>query len=300
MDRMEAMSILLRAVDAGSLSKASRELGLPLATVSRKVSELEKHLGASLLVRSARGLAPTPAGQSFIEAARSILEQLADAERLAAGEYTAPRGSLVITAPVMFGRLYVLPVVTAFLRAFPQVNVKLVLTDRLAHLVDDQIDVAVRIGELPDSSLRAGRIGTVRRVVCASPAYLAEYGMPGRPEDLPHHAAILADGLSSADAWLFGPGAAYAGPQSRFSVNSVEAAIDAATAGLGLVRVLSYQVAGHVRQGELAVILAAFEPAPPPVHLIYAGQARMPVKLRAFMDFATPRLRERLARAGLD
>ena len=301
MDRLEAMSILLHAADAGSLSKASRELGLPLATVSRKVSELEAELGASLLIRSSRGLVPTPAGRSYIDAARTILEQLTEAERAAAGEYTMPRGDLVVTAPVMFGRLHILPVVTDFLRAYPDVGVRLVLTDRIAHLVDDQIDVALRIGDLPNSGLMASRLGSVRRVVCASPAYFTERGIPSSPEHLSDHAAISSESVSSPDVWRFeAKGAEFiAPPRSRLSVNSVEATIDAALAGMGLVRVLSYQVADYVRQGALAIALEAFEPVPPPVHLLYNGQTRLPLKLRAFIDFASPRLRERLRRAAL-
>lgn len=301
MDRVEAMSILLHAVEAGSLSKASRELGLPLATVSRKVSELEVHLGASLLIRSSKGLVPTPAGRSYITAAQTILEQLTEAERAAAGEYTAPRGDLVITAPVMFGRLHVLPVVTDFLRAYPDVGVGLVLTDRVAHLVDDHIDVALRIGDLPDSGLMAGRLGSVRRVVCASPGYFAESGVPAIPEDLSGHATISSAGVSTPDVWRFASKGNELAPslRSRLSVNSIEAAIDAALTGMGLIRVLSYQVVHHIRAARLAVALESFEPPPAPVHLVYNGHPRLPLKLRAFVDFAPPRLRGRLEKAAL-
>jgi DNA-binding transcriptional LysR family regulator len=183
MDRVEAMSILLHAVEAGSLSKASRNLRLPLATVSRKVSELEAHLNTTLFTRSAKGLMPTPAGHSFITAAKAILELMNEAERTASGEYTAPKGDLAVTAPTMFGRLHVLPVLKDFLSAYPEVDVGLVLTDRIAHFVDDQVDVALRIGNLPDSALTATRVGSVRRVVCASPACFAPHGSPVTPDD---------------------------------------------------------------------------------------------------------------------
>lgn len=301
MDRLEAMAILLHAVEAGSLSKASRELGLPLATASRKIAELEAHLGASLLIRSSKGLTPTPAGRSYIDAAKAVLEQLTEAERAAAGEYTMPRGDLVVTAPVMFGRLHVLPVVTDFLRAYPDVRVGLVLTDRVAHLIDDHIDVALRIGDLPSSGLMASRLGSVRRVVCASLAYFAESGVPTTPEDLPGHTAISSESVSAPDIWRFASkGTELAPPlRSRLSVNSIEGAIDAALAGMGLIRVLSYQVVDHVQQGALKVVLKAFEPPPAPVHLVYGGHARLPLKLRAFIDFASPRLRERLEGAAL-
>ena len=176
------MSVLLSAVESGSFSKASRKLGIPLATVSRKVSELESRLNTSLLVRSARGLELTPSGRSYVTAAKGILEQLSEAERNAAGEYTEPKGDLVVTAPRMFGRLHVLPVVARFLAAYPDVAVGMALTDRVAHFLDDQIDVAIRIGALSDSSLISTRLGSVRRVVCASPEYLAANGAPRRPK----------------------------------------------------------------------------------------------------------------------
>jgi DNA-binding transcriptional LysR family regulator len=184
------MSVLLAAAESGSLSKASRNLRLPLATVSRKVAELEAHLNATLLIRSARGLELTPAGRSYVTAAKAILEQVTEAERAAAGEYTEPKGDLVVTAPIMFGRMHVLPVVTRFLAAYPEVSVGLVMTDRVAHFLDDQVDVALRIGPLPDSSLIATRLGTVRHVICASPDYLAANGIPSTPDDLARHSVI--------------------------------------------------------------------------------------------------------------
>lgn len=302
MDRFQAMSILLHAVKAGSLSKASRDLGLPLATVSRKISELEAHLNTSLLTRSSKGLVPTPAGRSFIMAAEAILEQLNEAERAAAGEYTAPRGDLVVTAPVMFGRLHVLPVATESLGTYPEVGVGLMLTDRVAHLVDDHVDVALRIGDLPDSGLTASCIGSVRRVVCASPAYLAEYDRPACPDQVLKHTCISLEGAAAPATWRFeanGSEIAVA-VRSRLSVNTVEAGVDAAIAGMGLMQALSYQVVEHVRRGALEIVLDAFERRPWPVHLLYTGgQSRLPLKLRAFIDFAAPRLRQRLADAGI-
>lgn len=301
MDRFEAMSVLLAAVDSGSLSKASRRLGLPLATVSRRVAELEAHLRASLLVRSAKGLELTPSGRSYVEAAKAILEQLSEAERAAAGEYSEPRGDLAVTAPVMFGRLHALPVVTRFLATYPEVAASLVLTDRVAHFLDDQVDVALRIGQLPDSSLVATRLGEVRHLVCASPAYLAARGVPAEPADLARHDTVSFGGVSAPGSWTFRVDGEerQVSFRSRFSVNTVDAAIDAGLAGAGLTRAVSYQVIEHVRAGRLQVVLEDFEPAPRPVHLVYAQQARMPLKLRAFVDFAVPRLRERLRDAVL-
>jgi DNA-binding transcriptional LysR family regulator len=295
------MSVLLSAVESGSLSKASRKLGLPLATVSRKVAELETHLNASLLIRSAKGLELTPAGRSYVTAAKAILEQLTEAERAASGEYTEPKGDLAVTAPIMFGRLHVLPVVTRFLDAYPDVAVGLVLTDRVAHFLDDQVDVALRIGALPDSSLIATRLGSVRRVVCASPEYLAANGIPTAPDDLAHHSLISFETVSSPSSWTFESGGVELTVpfRSRLSVNTIDAAIDAGLSGAGLIRAVSYQVVDFVRSNRMAIVLESFEPPPRPVHLVYDKQNRLPLKLRAFVDFVVPRLRERLARAAL-
>lgn len=295
------MAVFLAAVEGGSLSKASRNLRLPLATVSRKVSELEAHLNATLLVRSAKGLELTPAGRSYVTAAKAILEQLNEVERAASGEYTEPKGDLVVTAPIMFGRLNVLPVVTRFLEAFPDVSVGLVMTDRVTHFMEDQVDVALRIGPLPDSSLVATRLGTVRHVICASPDYLATHGAPTTPDDLARHRVISFDSVSALSSWSFeADGVEIAASfRSRLSVNTIDAAIDAALAGAGLVRALSYQIAGHVRAGRLAIVLENFEPKPRPVHLVYDSQNRLPLKLRAFVDFVVPRLRQRLIDVAL-
>jgi DNA-binding transcriptional LysR family regulator len=301
MDRLDAMSVLLAAVEGGSLSRASQTLGIPLTTVSRKVADLEAYLKATLLVRSARGLELTPSGRSYVTAARAILEQVNEAERSAAGEYTEPKGDLVVTAPIMFGRLQVLPAVTEFLRAYPEVSVGLVLTDRVTHLVDDQVDVALRIGELPDSSLIAARLGTVRHVVCASPDYLATAGTPATPDELDRHVLVSFQSVSALSTWDFRDrGITVTRPfRSRLSVNTIDAALDAALAGTGLVRAVSYQVAEHVRAGRLVVVLDAFAPEPRPVHLVYDQRSRLPLKLRAFVDFVAPRLRKRLADVAL-
>ncbi|RDJ21824.1 LysR family transcriptional regulator [Bosea caraganae] len=297
MDRFEAMSVFMAVTEAGSLSAAGRRLGMPLATVSRKVSELEAHLRTRLLTRSNRQLALTDAGRSYLAACKRILEELGEAERIAAGEYSAPRGELLVTAPIVFGRLHVLPVMAEFLKAYPEIDIRLVLADRVVHLLEEHIDLAVRIGDLPDSSMVATRVGAVRRVVCASPAYLAARGVPKQPGELAGHDVVSFEGLTSASAWSFGAGKAeVAVPvHSRLVVNTAEAAIDAAIAGVGLTSVLSYQAAEAVRAGRLDILLEAFEPPPWPVSLVYASRGLLPLKLRAFLDFAVPRLKERLA-----
>ncbi len=300
MDRLEAMSFFVAAAEAGSLSAAARRSGVPLATVSRKVSDLERHLNTRLLNRSTRRLTLTDAGQSYLAACRRILEEVGEAERTAGGEYSAPTGELIITAPIVFGRLHVLPVVTAFLAAYPRVDIRLTLGDRIVQLAEDHIDLAVRIGPLPDSRMVAARVGSIRHVVCASPAYLAEYGTPKTPKDLETHSCITFEGLGSLATWTFAGGkAGFAVPvRSRLRVNTAEAAIDAAIAGVGMTRVLSYQIVAAIRSGTLRPVLEEFEPVPWPVNLVHAGQGRLPVKLRAFLDFAAPRLRERLAQAS--
>ena len=299
MDRLDAMSLFVATVEAGSLSAAARRVGVPLATVSRKLSDLEKHLKTRLLNRSTRRLTLTDAGQSYLIACRRILDEVNEAERTAAGEYSSPTGELVITAPVVFGRLHVLPVITDFLALYPQVDVRLTLSDRITQLVEEHIDLALRIGELPDSAMVAIRVGSIRRIVCASPAYLAMHGTPTRPPELAGHNCVTFEGLAAPATWSFGAGKAETTVpvRSRLQVNTAEAAIDAAIAGLGLTKVLSYQADAAVRAGTLRVLLEPFEPPPWPVSLVHAGQGRLPVKLRAFLDFAAPRLKERLARS---
>jgi DNA-binding transcriptional LysR family regulator len=290
------MTILVAVVDAGSLSAAARQLGMPLASVSRKVAELEAHLNTRLLHRTTRQLSLTEAGASYVAACRRILEDIGEAERSATGEYAAPKGELVVTAPMVFGRLHVLPVVAEFLAQFPQIGVNLVLTDRVAHLMEEQIDVALRIGELPDSSFMATRVGTVRRVICGSPAYLAARGVPASVEELAHHDCITFDVLASKPAWVFksAKGEQSVPVRSRFAVNTAEAAIDGAKVGVGLIRVLSYQVAEALRSQALQAVLVHHEPQPLPVSLVHKGQAPLPLKLRAFLDFVAPRLRARI------
>ncbi len=286
-DRLDSMFILVTAVDAGSFTAGARELGMPLATVSRRVAELEERLGAQLVTRSTRGLALTEAGATYVAACRRILEQVAEAERAAAGEFSMPRGLLTVTAPIVFGRIHMVPLITAFLKAYPDVDVRLHQGDRMVSFQEEHVDLAVRIGHLPDSSLRARRVGAVREVVCASPAYLAARGEPERAEDLAHHDCITFENLMVADRWRFGDRQVRIG--SRLIVNTADAAIGAAEAGLGLTRVLSYQVAEAVADGRLKIVLTGDEPEAWPVHLLYGGGI-LPQKLRAFIDFAAPRL----------
>ncbi len=290
------MSILAAVVDAGSISAGARSLRMPLATVSRRVAELETELGAELLLRSARGLSLTDTGAAYLEAARRILEDVAEAERIATGEFSRPKGTLALTAPIVFGRLHVLPVVTDFLKAHPDVDVRLEQTDRPVSLHEENFDLAVRIGSLPDSSLMARRLGFVRQVVCASPDYLAHNGTPEHPRDLAD--CITFGNLMSPKSWRFGEGreAIAVAIRSRLVVNTAEATIAAAEAGLGATRVLSYQIAEAVKHGRLVRILTSFEPEPWPVSFVYPPRSLAPQKLRAFLSFASPRISDVLNR----
>jgi DNA-binding transcriptional LysR family regulator len=293
MDRLDAMATLVAAVDGGSLSAASRALGMPLATVSRKVADLEAHLRTQLVVRTSRKLALTEAGRAYVAASRRILDEIDEAERAATGEYRAPRGHLTITAPVMFGRLHVEPVVLDFLQAYRDVTVRLVLADTIVNLTEDHIDAAIRVGQLPDSSMVATRLGEVGWVVCASPQYLNARGTPATPAALEDHDCIMFEGLYSNNLWRFGrgPQAVTVPIRPHFAVNTADAAIAAAIRAAGITRVLSYQVRTAVAAGALRLILRSFELEPLPVHLVYAAQSQLPLKLRAFLDFAAPRLK---------
>jgi DNA-binding transcriptional LysR family regulator len=298
MDRLEVMSILLHTVEKGSFTAAAKALGMPLPTVSRKLRELEAHLGAQLLIRSTRKLALTEAGAAYVEAARRILREVDDAERVASGEFAAPRGELVITAPVLFGQLHVLPIVTAFLAAYPEITVRLLLSDRNLDLIQDQIDMAVRIGALPDSSMVATRVGSMPMVVSASPAFLAEHGTPHAPEALADLPCIGFDALVARASWSFrraaGEGMVEIPIKPRLSVTTASAAVWAAIQGIGVTRLFLYQCADALRQGELRAILARYQPDPAPVSLLHAARGTLPLKMRVFLDFAASRLRSQL------
>ena len=300
-DRLESMSILVAVADAGSFSAAALQLKIPLATVSRKIGTLEEQLNTRLLQRSTRQLSLTEAGQSYVNACRRILEDVNEAERMASGEYAAPRGELAITAPIAFGRIHVLPVVNDFLKTYPEIDVRMVLTDHVVSLLEERIDIAVRIAQLPDSNLVAARIGEMRTVVCASPNYFAQHGKPIKPQDLAKHSCVTYEQMTHRHVWSFASGKSEISVpiHSRLAVSTAEAAIDAAVAGIGVTRVNSYQMANASRNGLLEIIFAEFESAPRPINLVHTGQGILPLKVRAFLDFATPRLKARVIEAGV-
>jgi DNA-binding transcriptional LysR family regulator len=297
LDRFKAMRTLIAAVDGGSLSAASRTLNVPLPTVSRRVSDLEALLGSKLVVRTSRKLLLTESGSTYIASARRVLEELSEAERAASGEYRTPRGDLLVTTPILFGQINVAPIVHDFLAAYPEVSVRLVLSDGVIDLVENHVDAAVRIGRLPDSALIARRLGDIGWIVCASPGYLKERGEPGDPSELADHECIAFEGLQRYREWPFVDASGTSRQvtiKSRFSVNTASAVTSGAAAGLGIARVLSYQAADGVREGKLVPILRDFAPPSMPVHLIHAAHHQQPLKLRAFLDFVAPRLQERL------
>ena len=296
MDRFEAMRALVAAVDGGSLSAAARSLDAPLSTVSRRVSDLEAQLGSQLVIRTSRKLLLTEAGAAYVASARRVLEVLAEAESAASGEYRTARGELVVTAPIAFGALNVAPIVHDFLAAYPEVSVRLVLSDGVIDLVESHIDLAVRIGALPDSTLVARRVGAIKWVICARPDYLHRRGEPRIPAELADHDCIAFEGLQRYRDWPFASknGVQLITITPRFSVNTADGVIGGAAAGLGIARLMCYQAAASVREELLVPILSDWSPPPIPVHLVYAPRQQQPVKLRTFLDYVAPRLKERL------
>ena len=296
MDRFEAMSIALAVAETGSLSAAARYRKTPLATVSRRISELEALLQTKLFNRTTRELVPTEAGRSFVAAAKRILADVAEAERTAAGASTTPRGKLTLAAPITLGRLHLMPVLAQFLATFREVDVQLDLLDRQVNLLGEEVDVALRINPLPDSSLIGLQVGEIRRVLCASPAYLKSKGVPKTPDDLAKHDCITYPPLQLAQEWVFTRNdIEYVVPvRSRLIVNNIESACEAARGGVGITSAFSYQVGELIKSGELTPLLRDFMPPSRPVTFVYSPNRFMPVKLRVFLDFVAPRLRARL------
>lgn len=296
MDRLHLINVFVAVVDANGFAGAARKLNISPPAVTRAVNELEAHLGARLLTRTTRVVRVTEAGARYVEDCRRILAELAEADESVAGLHGTPRGRLTLTAPALFGTLHVTPIVTEYLQRFPGVNAACWFLDRVVNLTDEGVDVAVRIGELPDSSLQAIRVGSVRRVLCASPAYLAQHGEPVRPEELTQHAVISANAVTPAPEWRFNadgtPLAVKLAPRMLTTTN--DSAIAAAVSGFGVTRLMSYQVDGLVRSGALRRVLVPFELPAIPVHLVHREGRHASQKARAFIDLAVERLRERL------
>jgi DNA-binding transcriptional LysR family regulator len=292
MDRFDELIIFVGIIDAGSLVTASRRLRRSPPAVTRALSSLEDRMGLRLIERTTRRLAPTEAGSAFAERARALLT---DYDKLLEGAAQAPvRGVLRITAPVQFGRRHIAPIVSAFLNEYPDVRVELSLNDRNLDLIEHGLDVAVRIGPLEDSGLVARQVGSVRRVVVASPEYLARRGVPRTPQELATHETIFGMARSPAREWRFGPSprGATVRLSPRLLVDDVETQLQAVQAGRGIARVLSYQVRDEVALGTLVRLLMDFEPEPLPVHLVTSSRTNLAPKVRAFLDSAAKVFRD--------
>ncbi|MBG0795740.1 LysR family transcriptional regulator [Methylocystis sp. H62] len=292
MDRLHELEVFVAVADAGSFVKAGTRLRLSPPAVTRAISALEERLGARVFNRTTRSLTITDVGQRFLDSARRILTDLDYAQHEAVGETAVPNGHITLTASVTFGRTALAPVVCAFLSQHPRVTMSVLLLDRIANLVEEAIDLAVRIGPLPASNLVAKKIGTVRRILVASPDYLVRRGVPQTPADLRLHSIIAFTGLMPNREWRFldgkkGDSVSFV---PRLEINDAAAAIAAAEMGDGITVALSYMVADQIRDGRLAPLLDDFTPPPVPVHLVYPQSRLVSAKLRAFIDFAAPRL----------
>ena len=299
MDRLDAMKVFVVTLDEGSLAAAGRKLGRSPAAVSRAIAFLEERVGTELLHRTTRSIKLSEAGERYAATCRRVLTELEDADVAAAGEHAVPRGTLTISAPVISGELVLRPILDAFLDAYPTVSARVMLMDRHVNLMEEGIDVALRIGHLEDSSMIALRVGEVRRVVVASPRYLTQHPRIEQPADLAKHQMITMAHFTNS--WTFAPAPGSSVPRTvqftpRLMTNSTRSAVASAVSGLGVTRLFSYQVTGQVQQGELEVVLTACEDPPMPVHVISPhGRLALP-KVRSFVDFAVPRLRTQFAR----
>lgn len=293
MDRLAAMGVFVAVVDARGFSAASRALSMPLPTVCRKIAELERHLGAQLLVRSTRKVTVTDSGRRYYEDVRRILDDVGDAESRVSGEYQRPTGRLSITAPTLFGRLHMLPIVSDFMQIHPDVSVELDLTNHVVDLLEEHINLSLRIGALSDSSMVALPVGSVRQIVCGSPGYLSRYGRPRSPSDLTRHLCVTFPSAGTPADWAFkmASGKVRHFPvRTRLTLNSIEGNVQSALADGGLVQLYAYQAAPHVAEGRLEIVLDRHEIDRTPVSLVYPQGRLVPLKVRAFLDFAKPRL----------
>jgi len=297
MDRLHLMNIFVAVVDTGGFAGAARKLGISPPVVTRAINELEAHLGVRLLTRTTRAVRVTEAGAGYVEDCRAILGQLSDADAAVSGLHSAPRGRLTVTAPVGFGTLYVTPVVTEYLSRYPEVNMSCWFVDRLVNMLDEGVDVGVRIGELPDSSMQAIRVGRMRLLVCAAPAYLEQHGIPKTPQALAQHVIIAASGATSTSEWRFANNGTpvVVKLQPRLIATTSDTAIAAALTGFGLTNVLAYKVEAHLREGRLQTVLGDHEPPALPVHVLHREGRHASQKARSFIDLAVERLRARLA-----
>ncbi len=299
MDRVQAMTVFAKVTETGSFAGAARGLNMSAPSVTRIVATLEDALGTRLFVRTTRSIKLTEPGERYLEDCRRILDEIAQAEAAVSGSFSAAVGSLTVSAPVLFGRMYIMPILAAFLERHPKVIGRALFVDRMTSLVEEGIDVAVRIGNLGDASYVAAKVGTVRRIICAAPDYLRQRGVPDSPAELAGHRTIGVTSAWSAREWRLGRDS---GMIARIApalyCNTNDAAITAAIDGFGLVRVPEYQVARELRTGALQAVLEDFEEPPLPIHVVYAERLHAPAKVRLFVDLAVERLRSDPAISG--
>ncbi|MGR9012739.1 MAG: LysR family transcriptional regulator, partial [Gammaproteobacteria bacterium] len=290
MDRLQLMTVFVAVAEEQSFAAGARRLSMSPPAVTRAIAALEDRLGVKLLTRTTRYVRVTDAGQRYLEDARRIISEVDEADEAAAGINAEPRGQLAITAPVLFGKLFVIPGIVDYLQRYPDMEISSAFLDRVVNLLEEGFDVGIRIGELPDSSMKAIRVGAIRRVVCASPAYLAEHGTPDRPSDLANHLVVASSAVSPAIEWKFAEGRVVR-VKPRLTVSSNDSAIAAVLLGMGVTRLLSYQIASYQASGQLQTILSDFEPEPIPIHVIHREGRYASAKVRTFVDLMVERLR---------
>ncbi len=293
-DKLRLMSVFVAVAEEESFAGGARRLGISPPAVTRAIAALEDRLGVKLLNRTTRFVRTTEAGQRYLDDSRRILGEVDEADESAAGINAEPRGDLAITAPVLFGKLFVLPVIVEFLQRYPAVEVSALFLDRAVNLLEEGFDLGVRIGDLPDSSMKAIRVGSVRLVLCASPDYLEKHGTPRSPAALSGHTIIAATGISHTSDWRFRQGFELSAVRvkPRLTVSSNDAAIEAVLLGFGITRLLSYQVTPQLASGRLKVILSEYEPAPMPIHVVHREERHASARVRSFVDLIAVRLRE--------
>ena len=293
MNRFHLMNVYVAVAEEQGFASAARRLGMSPPAVTRGIAALEQHLGVKLLNRTTRYVRTTEAGQRYLEDARRVLAEVDAVDQAVSGINAEPRGHLAITAPVMFGRMFVMPGIVDYLECFPATEISALFLDRDVNLLAEGIDLGVRIGELPDSSMRALKVGSVRQVVCASPEYLRRHGKPERPQDLSAHTLINSSAVSDVPNWIFNTtqGMRNQRIQPRLVVTSNAAAVEATLADFGLTRLLSYQVAPQLADGKLQIVLEEFEVAPRPIHIVHREGRFASPTVRSFIDFIAARLR---------
>lgn len=291
MDRWQAMRIFVKVAETESFADTARQMFMSAPAVTRAVASLEDLIGARLFVRTTRSVKMTEAGARYFEDCRRILADIAEAEAAAGGSYATPTGTLYITASVLFGQMYVLPIVTRYLDTYSTVKAKTLFVDRPVNIVDEGIDVAIRIGHLPDSGLTAIKVGTVRRVMCGSPKYFERYGVPQSPADLKDHRIAATTAAWASPEWRFADDQRVT-VEPILQCNTNEAVIHSAREGWGLTRVLHYQIGPALMAGELQIVLSEYEEPPLPIHILHPEGRHAPAKVRTFVDMASASLRE--------